>query len=555
MKQCLTLQSHSQYFHILIYFRFGQALLHRKIFSHKDTQFVGEKGKNAQITLFNKPLGPKSILGAIDPVDSSSCSSVTSRISTCTDSLPTGGDVNKFNFAFWTCSTPRVSGIDVNNGTVQTTISIFGEGFSTVECQNEVRFGINACDVSFCSETLVTCTFAKTAEPELGVLHPIAVRVGNRGDALVAIMSEHDSGFGMIPNIETIKPTFGSLAGGSRITLQGFGFGDSPLVFIGSATCNILESTYTEIICESPASTAGEKDVQVLAYINAMPLTAECETLTRTCRYTYADIWTPSVTSIEPDSMSGSTTFTITGTAFGSTPSELLVTIGGETATVLSADDTRLTAEIDNIPAGDNEVIVKEKTFGKASGSLKVYGSPTVSIITPSSGSIYGETAITIQGNGFVENDTTVTIDGASCEILKTLLSEVTCKTQSHVAATVSVEITSNGVSYASNSYSYSLSSTPTITSISPTSGFAGDILTIAGANLNGGVVTVTLGDADCSVLSYSSTEIQCTLGKHSTGSVPVSVHIPGLGVSNTNQEYEYQLSITSILPNEGEKI
>ncbi|XP_053372863.1 fibrocystin-L-like [Mercenaria mercenaria] len=487
--------------------------------------------------------------GAADPSDSSGCKSVTTGIDTCSDSQPTGGDSSKFNFAFWTCSTPTVSSIDVNNGTVQTTVTLSGEGFSNTDCQNEISFGAYSCDVTSSSDTMVTCNFAKSEEPDLGVLYPVAVRVGNRGNALVEITSDEDKGFGLIPNIETITPTSGSLAGGARVTITGFGFGDSPMVYIGTSTCEIIDNSYTEIICESPASSQGERDIEVHAYVNGNPLTAECETSTRTCRFSYATLWTPSVTTIDPDSMSGTTTVTITGTSFGTTNSELEVTIGGALATVTSAADTSLTASIDNIPAGDNDVIVRVKDYGKASGSLKMYGTPTITTVTPSSGSVNGETVITIQGNGFVENDTAVTIDGTSCDIISTTLSEVICETRPHAAASVSVSITSNGVSYTPSSYSFSTGSTPTITSVSPSSGFSGDTLTISGSSFGGGAVSVTLNDADCTVTSSSSTQIQCTLGSHSTGSVPVSVYVEGLGRSNTDQQFEYQLSLNSISP------
>lgn len=427
-----------------------------------------------------------------------------------------------------------------------------GEGLSVSDCQNEISFGDYRCDVTLSSDTMVTCNLAKSGEPELGILHPLTVRVGNRGNAIVTMMSAADSGFGLIPNIEGITPTAGSMAGGARITITGFGFGDSPLVYIGNSPCDIIENSYTEIICENPASEQAEKDVVVEAYVNGNPLTAECETATKSCRYSYAVLWTPTVTAIEPDSASGSTSITITGTSLGTDPAELEVLIGGVWATIINAADTYLTASIVNIPAGNNDVIVRVRDYGKASGNLLMYGTPSISTITPSSGSIHGETVITIHGNGFVENNTVVTVDGTPCDIITTTLSEVLCTTQPHATATVSVDVTSNGESYTSSSFSFSAGSTPTVTSISPVSGFSGDTLTITGSNLNGGAVTVTLDGVDCTVNTNSGTQIQCTLGSHATGAVPVSVYVAGLGRSNTDQSFEYQLSLNSITPTQG---
>lgn len=492
--------------------------------------------------------------GDSDPIDNSSCGAVTNGTSMCSDNLPTGGDPTKFNFAFWTCSTPTVNLIDFTNGTVQTSITITGEGFSDSNCQNEVSFGDFNCDVTSSDSTAVTCTLAKSGEPELGVLHPLAVRVGNRGHALVNITSVEDRGFGLIPNIESITPTTGSMAGGARLTITGFGFAESPSVTIGIYSCSVIKSSYTETICESPASSSEEeRDIEVQAYVSGIPQTAECETDTKTCRFTYSSLWTPIVMVIDPDTMSSSTTFSITGASFGTNTEDIEIRIGGVFATVTAVTFMSITASIDSIPAGNNDVVVKVKDYGKASGSLTMYGTPTISTITPSSGSIYGETYITIQGNGFVENDTIVAVGGATCLVNTTTLSEVTCYTTPHAAGSVSVDVTSNGQIFTPGSYLYDTGSSPTITSISPNSGIAGDTLTISGSNLNGGSVTVNLYDAECVVVSSSSTEIVCTIGEHVTGSVYVYVFVEGLGGSNVDQLFEYRLSLTSISPTQGE--
>lgn len=492
--------------------------------------------------------------GASDPIDNSSCGAVTNGTSMCSDSMPTGRDPSKFNFDFWTCSTPIVNLIDFTNGTVQTSITITGDGLSAIDCQNEVSFGDFSCDVTSSDSMAVTCTLSKSGEPELGVLHPLVLRVGNRGHALVNITSVEERGFGLIPNIESITPTTGSMAGGARLTITGFGFAESPSVSIGIYPCNVIDSSYSEIICESPASPSEvERDIEVQAYVNGIPQAAECETDTKACRFTYSSLWTPIIMMIDPDTMSASTTFTITGASFGTNAGEIEVSIGGVSATVASVSFMSITASIDNIPAGMNDVVVKVKDYGKASGSLTMYGTPTISTITPSSGSIYGETYITIQGNGFVENDTIVAVGGAPCLVNTTTLSEVTCYTSPHVAGSVTVDVTSNGQAFTPATYVYDTGSSPTITSISPISGIAGDTLTISGSNLNGGAVTVHLYDAECVVVSSSSTEIVCTIGQHITGSVYVYVFVEGLGGSNVDQLFEYKLSLTSISPTQGE--
>ena len=491
--------------------------------------------------------------GSSNPTDSSACQSVTSAKSGCSDSLPSGGDPDKFNFAFWSCSTPVVDSISQLTGTAKTEISLSGEGFSTTDCQNETLFGDYPCDVVSSAESSVSCTVGREAEVELGVLHPLSVVVGNRGYALINIMSVEEKSFGLIPNIEDIQPTSGSMAGGAVITISGFGFGDSPVVNIDGYSCEIIESSYTEILCHTPSSSSeSEKTVEVHATVNGSPQPAECQTSTMTCRYSYASLWTPVITAVEPVSLSASTTFTITGSNLGSETADLEVMVGSVSATVVSTDGTTLVASVQNVAAGYNDVILRHVQNGKADGSLVVMGTADITSLTPSSGSIHGETEVTISGNGFVENDTTITADGSPCTITSVSLSQVTCSTPAHSAGAVDIVVTSNSVSYTAETFTYSTGSTPTVTSINPISGLPGDTLTISGSNLDGGSVMVFLDDVPCDVTSGTSSQIQCTIGAHATGLVPVYVHVEDLGASNNDVEFEYTLQLSSINPATG---
>lgn len=327
--------------------------------------------------------------GASDPMDNSACRSVSTGKQGCGDSEAIVNNDEKFNFAFWTCSTPVVNMVSISNGTTQTPITITGEGFSNIACQNEVNFGGYSCDVTSSSETSLTCNLAKSGEPALGILHQLEMRVNGRGLARINILNAEDRGFGVRPNIDHITPISGSLAGGARLTITGFGFGDLQLVTVGSAQCTIIDSSYSKIICETPMSaTQGEKNVVVNAYVNGIPLPAECETQSNTCIYSYANLWTPIVSTINPDTMSNTTIFNITGSFLGNNRSELDVTIGGVLTTVIEASHNYILVSVDNLPAGDNDVFVRVKDYGKASGSLVVAGSLIITDISPSSGPV-----------------------------------------------------------------------------------------------------------------------------------------------------------------------
>lgn len=136
------------------------------------------------------------------------------------------------------------------------------------------------------------------------------------------------------------------------------------------------------------SATQGEKNVVVNAYVNGIPLPAECETQSNTCIYSYANLWTPIVSTINPDTMSNTTIFNITGSFLGNNRSELDVTIGGVLTTVIEASHNYILVSVDNLPAGDNDVFVRVKDYGKASGSLVVAGSLIITDISPSSGPV-----------------------------------------------------------------------------------------------------------------------------------------------------------------------
>ena len=475
-------------------------------------------------------------------------------IPSCSDNKPTGSSSNGINFAFWTCSTPKVTSVNPRNGTGQTQITIIGRGFSSTNNENDVSFGDLQCAVTFSNNTVIICNLLKTAEPDPGLLHGLSLSVYNRGNALIEIMSESDKSFGVIPNIEQVNPSTGSQAGGARVTVTGFGFGNNSQVSVDGVTCNVLDRSYTQLVFETPSFLSNtDKEVVVTNFVGELPLTAKCEsTQSKKCNYTYSSLYTPRVDSISPTTTSGNTRITISGSNFGTSSADIEVTVGGETATNLDVTANSIEADISNIPAGSNEVVVKVKDKGRAQGSFTVTGSATISGISPSSGSTFGGTNITIQGNGFVENKTTIKVGGLDCDIISITLFEVACTTKPHAADDVSVAVTSNGVSYSSAQFSYSAGSTPSVTSVSPSTGLPGETLTISGINLDGDAVFVTLDSVDCAVLTKSNTQITCTLGNHATGKVSVTVRVKGKGLSNTDKEFVYTLAILSISPNEG---
>ena len=128
---------------------------------------------------------------------------------------------------------------------------------------------------------------------------------------------------------------------------------------------------------------------------------------------------TPTVSTVAPDSGStvGGTSLTITGTSFvtGAT-----VTVGGAACTdVAFVSATSLTCTSPAGNAGASDVVVtnpdgKKVTKTGAFTYQTPHVTPTITLITPSTGAMVGSRWITITGTGFASG-ATVTIGGAAC--------------------------------------------------------------------------------------------------------------------------------------------
>jgi hypothetical protein len=101
--------------------------------------------------------------------------------------------------------------------------------------------------------------------------------------------------------------------------------------------------------------------------------------------------------------------------------------------------------------------------------------------VTPSSGSINGGSILTIDGNGF-DNSTSVIIGSKSCTISSVSTSQIVCLTPSGTAGASTVLITTNGIKYPSAQFTYDSALSPSVTSLSPSSGTDGALLTVSGS-------------------------------------------------------------------------
>lgn len=154
---------------------------------------------------------------------------------------------------------------------------------------------------------------------------------------------------------------------------------------------------------------------------------------------------------------------------------------------------------------------------------------PTITNVSPTSGTTLGGTTVTITGTGFT-GATAVTFGGtAATSFTVDSDTQVTATTPAHAAGAVDVAVTApGGTATSAGAYTYVVPP-PTITGLSPYWGPAagGITVTITGLNLSS-PISVTFGGVAATITGSSDTSITVTLPPHPLGSVDVVVTTAG---------------------------
>jgi glucose/arabinose dehydrogenase len=242
----------------------------------------------------------------------------------------------------------------------------------------------------------------------------------------------------------------------------------------------------------------------------------------------------PSISSVTPSTgtTSGGTRMTITGTGFLSAT----VSLGGAPATsVTLASSTSITATTPAHAAGAVNVMVtntdaQSSTLAGAYTYAAPHPAPTVTAISPSSGTINGGTTVTITGTGFLAG-ASVKLGGTSAAAV-TIASttSIIAATPAHTAGAVSVVVTNTDAQAGtlSNGYTYTTPSNPapTVTAISPNTGptNGGTTVNVTGTGFLSGATVKLGGTSATSVAVVSGTSITAITPAHAAGAVSVQV-------------------------------
>ncbi len=351
------------------------------------------------------------------------------------------------------------------------------------------------------------------------------------------------------PTITTVSPSSGKLAAGTQITLTGTGFITGSSVTVGGVACTAyVYTSATSMKCSTPSMVAGTYDV---VFTNS-----DTQSVTKTNGFTYNPF--PTAASISPTSgkASGGTTITITGTGFvtGAT-----VTVGGTTCTTPTVTNSTTMTCVTPVKAGSTTYNVVVTNADTQSVTLtNVYTAnlgPTVTSISPTSGTMVGGTTITLTGTNFISG-ATITVGGTTCTSPTWISStSMTCVTPAKAVGVNSIVLTNpdTQISTLANSYTYT---TFSLMSVAPTNGnlSGGTLITLAGTGFVTGA-TVTVGGTACtSPTVLNSSSITCNTPAK-TAAIYSIVITNGDGATNTltnSYTYNPNPTLTSISPSNG---
>src|SRR6266571_2423300 len=235
---------------------------------------------------------------------------------------------------------------------------------------------------------------------------------------------------------------------------------------------------------------------------------------------------TPYVSGLSVSSGPVGTSVTITGTNFGASQGSSTVTFNGIAATPTSWSATSIVVPVPSgATTGSVVVTVGGLTSNGVTFTVTTAATPNIAGLNPSSGPV--GTSVTITGTNFgaTQGSSTVTFyNGKAATPTSWSVTSIVAPVPTG-ATTGNVVVTVGGVG--SNGVAFTVTTAPSIASLSPTSGAVGTSVTITGTNFGAlqGSSTVTFNGTAAAPTSWSATSIVAPVPTSATtGSVVVTV-------------------------------
>jgi hypothetical protein len=361
---------------------------------------------------------------------------------------------------------------------------------------------------------------------------------------LVLVLATPVSAVGTVPRLDAAIPASGPLTGGTVLTLYGAHFdnpSDAFAVYFGDVQgidFLFVNDKKNIQITAPPSSTAGSV---ILRVRNINGNSTETNVL-----FTYTGA--PTVTGISPDigPTTGGTTVTISGynfngataVRFGTTPATSYTVNYATSITATSPPGAGTVDVTVTTPLGTTAAVAEDR--------FRYTATPTITDVTPSTGTTAGGTAVTITGANFI-GATSVTFGGIAAGISSVSDTMISVTTPARTAGTVTVSVvTPNGTANSANAFIYTTA--PTITEVSPSTGgtSGGTAVIITGVNLLGATGVTFGGTAATGVSVINSTAVSAITPARTAGTVTVSIVTPN-GTANRAGAYTYAAPAVSL--------
>ncbi|XP_064635071.1 fibrocystin-L-like [Lineus longissimus] len=439
-------------------------------------------------------------------------------------------------FTCGSAATPEVTAVSPTSTDGTDTLAITGSGFGVTKANVAVYVGTVPCTVATCSSSSITCNLPYTIPGTQDVVVVRNPEGNSTGSVSITV----------IPLLTGLSYSSGSTNGGLLLRADGAGFVDGSTTITvdgASVTPTNVSSTFIEFV--TPAHAAGSVDVIITSNGEIYPAQS----------FSFSSGSTPVVNSLSPSSGSGGSSLTISGSNIDAACNMNSVTICGQGSEVTACSSTSLTVTLPSCPAGDYTVRAFVEGKGIATSSAQFTFPLTVSSMSPVAGSFGGGQILSIAGEGFNDNDTTITLCGEPCPTVLTAPNSPTA-VQCTVPAALDTGsgtklcdlIVSSGESTLTHGtqYTYQAALTPSISSVSPARGGTGGgtTLTITGSGFgtSSADVTVDIAGSDCAVQTVSDTAITCITSARSPSiraKVAVSVGANGQ-TTEENADFHY---------------
>ncbi|MCI0341791.1 MAG: IPT/TIG domain-containing protein [Planctomycetales bacterium] len=451
---------------------------------------------------------------------------------------------NGFTYVAATAPPPAIAGLLPTFGPTAggTLVTVTGSGFQTGAT-------VTVGGASATSVTVLTAGSLTFVTPA-GTAGPASVTITNP-DAQSATATNGFTYGAPAPTVSAIAPASGPLAGGTLVTVTGTGFqaasSGTATVSIGGAACTGVQVVSgSRIVCTTPAGSA-------VGPANVVVTNPDSQTGTLANGYTYLGA-SPTLSAIAPTAgpNSGGTPVTLTGTNFypGAT-----VTVGGNVATTVTvAGATTITCVTPSVaPAIGPQSVVVTNADGQSAtlaGGFNALGpTPTLTAVSPASGTTGGGTLVTLTGTNFFAG-ATITFGGAlATSVTVTSTTSITCLTPAGTAGAATIVVTNADGQAATLGSGYTYVTGPSISSVSPNSGPAagGTLVTITGTNFAGGATVTVGGSAATTVTVASTTTITCVTPAGAVGSASVTVTNPGPQATTLANGFTYLGGVPTI--------